>query len=584
MNFKRKRRYKYKKTSTNKQCSKPESGTSSIPVKKYNSTVNLFASRCRLRKTGRTMAKISKYHILESKNTGREICHRILNTNIGHNEYHNNVNFDAVILSLSPILESFKNRHNRYNYFEELTFIIARDNEKYKKKNKNQIHQRSLQSFFSLLLHKNVPLSLFGTRKNFKFIKRTIGRLLKTNPEKKTITRAFKRTVPEDTEKKATYASLNMQPLFNKFDISRIKWFHSINNNTVKWIIILKLLHWFFAQYIIKILHKYVVLHSVKKQWIYFVKDDWCKMQEEFIKEKISTGGLVPWIPRAKKVETRKSTFNIPIGTYKFIPSSSGLRALLVAKYSVKEKFDDIDVVLRFLQQLYVTYFNLNGLPTIANCKQAIYTFKKASTKNPLYYVCCDIQDAFGSIIQKKLYKIITTCCRQLQIYLVLRTYSIPRNGKLKQTVQFLPFYLRRAIGKKAIMNKKRKLVKLTKLVRKINKLIFDQKVKLDGKVYSIKHGVPQGMRVSPILSDIYYQNMFKEMFSVYANNGLMCTYADDILYITENEHYATEFLEIIKNGIPEYNVKFNPNKIKTNVGLPYTPTKIKFLGCNIEL
>lgn len=72
-------------------------------------------------------------------------------------------------------------------------------------------------------------------------------------------------------------------------------------------------------------------------------------------------------------------------------------------RYDVKEKFDDVDVVLRFLQQLYVTYFNKNGLPTIANCKQAIFKFK-ASTKNPLYYVRCDIQDAFGSIIQGIIY------------------------------------------------------------------------------------------------------------------------------------------------------------------------------------
>lgn len=102
---------------------------------------------------------------------------------------------------------------------------------------------------------------------------------------------------------------------------------HLIDSDTVRWIIVLKLLHWFFAQYIIKILHKYVVLISVQKQWVYIVKDDWCKMQKEFIKEKISLCGLVPWTP----IQTNK--FNIPIGTYKFIPSSSGLRALLIAKY-----------------------------------------------------------------------------------------------------------------------------------------------------------------------------------------------------------------------------------------------------------
>lgn len=104
---------------------------------------------------------------------------------------------------------------------------------------------------------------------------------------------------------------------------------HLIDNDTVRWIIVLKLLHWFFAQYIIKILHKYVVLISVKNQWVYITKDDWCKMQEEFIKEKVNSCVLVPWTP----VQADELKFNIPIGRYKFIPSSSGLRALLIAKY-----------------------------------------------------------------------------------------------------------------------------------------------------------------------------------------------------------------------------------------------------------
>lgn len=61
------------------------------------------------------------------------------------------------------------------------------------------------------------------------------------------------------------------------------------------------------------------------------------------------------------------------------------------------------------------------------------------------------------------------------------------------------------------------------------------------GRVYSIKRGVPQGVSISPILSDIYYEHMFKNMFSEYANNDLLCRYVDDILYITRNEHYAAK-------------------------------------------
>lgn len=39
----------------------------------------------------------------------------------------------------------------------------------------------------------------------------------------------------------------------------------------------------------------------------------------------------------------------------------------------------------------------------------------------------------------------------------------------------------------------------------------------------------------------------------------------------------------MIKNDIPEYNVKFNPSKIQTNVELSsYKHTKVKYLGKDI--
>lgn len=73
-------------------------------------------------------------------------------------------------------------------------------------------------------------------------------------------------------------------------------------------------------------------------------------------------------------------------------------------RYDVKEKYDDIDVILRFLQQLYVTYFNKNGLSTVASCKKQILDFVNSRSERRLYFICCDIQDAFGSIIQRIIY------------------------------------------------------------------------------------------------------------------------------------------------------------------------------------
>jgi len=190
-----------------------------IPFKDYNSKVNLFASRCRLRKINRTKAQISKYHILEKGNTGQQICCKILDTRVGLDQYDRSLNFDDVISALSPILELFKNQHNKFNYLDKLKYIVARGSKSYaKQKYKNQIHIRLVQTFFKMLLYEIVPIELFGTARNLKVVRNTINCLLKTIPRKITIKQAFRRTLHKGNND-ATGASLDIQPLLNRFDV-----------------------------------------------------------------------------------------------------------------------------------------------------------------------------------------------------------------------------------------------------------------------------------------------------------------------------------------------------------------------------
>lgn len=191
--------------------------TCPIPLDQYNSEVKLFSSRCRIRKTSRTTAKISKYHILERNNMGPDICRKILDTDIGLSRCDRRIDLNHVIPALSPILELFKNRHNRYNYFEKLKCIITKNSKKYAtQKLKNQIDVRLLQSFFGLLLYETVPFGLFGTSRNRKAIKKTICHLLKTVPQKIFITSAF-RTIQR------TRALLDIQSLFRELDVCLLK-------------------------------------------------------------------------------------------------------------------------------------------------------------------------------------------------------------------------------------------------------------------------------------------------------------------------------------------------------------------------
>lgn len=185
------------------------------------------------------------------------------------------------------------------------------------------------------------------------------------------------------------------------------------------------------------------------------------------------------------------------------------------SRYDFKEKYDDMDVVLRFLQQLYVTYFNENGISSVAKCKKEILDFVNTRSDRQLYFVCCDIQDAFGSIIQRiiycshltckylsisvlfavfylylfvysvleKLYDMIITCCEKLGTYLSVRTFILMKTKRSKRkilnTVQILSSNLKKQIPKNAIPSREKpKLVQTQKLINKIYKLIFQQKVK----------------------------------------------------------------------------------------------------------
>lgn len=67
---------------------------------------------------------------------------------------------------------------------------------------------------------------------------------------------------------------------------------------------------------------------SVKDQWVYIAKDDWCRKQEQFIKEQKSTCNLVPHVP----VKQELIFTYLPIRRYKFVPTTSGLRALSIAR------------------------------------------------------------------------------------------------------------------------------------------------------------------------------------------------------------------------------------------------------------
>lgn len=153
------------------------------------------------------------------ENTNQNIYHQIISTDINLNKCDENINFDNIIPTVLPILEKFKEQHNRFKYFDELKNILENVNKSAKPKYKNQVHVKLLKTFFGFLLYKNVPLELFGTWKNFKAVKKTIYCLLKTHPKKMPIKPSFRRNKNKSASM-TTEGLLDIEPLLRKFDVS----------------------------------------------------------------------------------------------------------------------------------------------------------------------------------------------------------------------------------------------------------------------------------------------------------------------------------------------------------------------------
>jgi RNA-directed DNA polymerase len=96
--------------------------------------------------------------------------------------------------------------------------------------------------------------------------------------------------------------------------------------------------------------------------------------------------------------------------------------------------------------------------------------------------------------------------------------------------------------------------------------------VSIDGKVYPTEIGCPQGGNLSPILSNIYLDQLDKELEK---RGHRFIRYADDCNIYVKSMKAGSRVMKSITNFLEE-NLKLVVNRQKSEVG---SPTKRKFLG-----
>ncbi|XP_031844983.1 telomerase reverse transcriptase isoform X2 [Nomia melanderi] len=408
--------------------------------------------------------------------------------------------------------------------------------------------------------HKKIPLGLFGKLTNLKKVRKAMSHLL--------ITPRFK--------------SFDLLPLILKLDISSIAWLKNLQTLKTQWLVLAKFIKWFFTGFLIKILciQFHVTTVSTRNyQRLYITRSNWCSVQRQFIKKKILSNALQP--------EVKYKQWTPPIGTFMLRPKGSSVRPIFLSKYKEKDK-SDIRIVFKFLKQLQITEY---GETSFQEKWKSVMKLKHTSKTKKFYLISSDVKDAFGSIIQGHLYNIIRSLSKNLPKVLLISTYAVKSagksidnntlcykeyfsNGNLQLPLSAGTLYARTSHSNSLRMQKRW-------LLQRIRKYIFHQRVQVGKQTYIIGKGVVQGTMLSPILSEIYYNFVLQKQMTLFTNRGEIIRYVDDILYITDNEVFAKQFLQFVQEGIPQYNCYFK--KLKTQSNIANSTNTITYIGYNIN-
>jgi len=109
-------------------------------------------------------------------------------------------------------------------------------------------------------------------------------------------------------------------------------------------------------------------------------------------------------------------------------------------------------------------------------------------------------------------------------------------------------------------------------IIPKIKKILNNNIIKFNKKLFMQKKGIPQGLSVSSFLCNLYFYNIEKELSQrIYRNidnqnKNLLMRFMDDYLCISNKENNIREFFAKSKKMAFDSKFNFNTKKSKTNV------------------
>ncbi|XP_057324374.1 telomerase reverse transcriptase-like [Microplitis mediator] len=466
---------------------------------------------------------------------------------------------------LKDICDVFAKKHLHFQY-NILLDSIPQDESLFK----GELSKKQLLHFFSQIFYHVVPNSLFGSRRNLKKVKAALKPYFEA----------------------AKIKPFTIQPLVQKLDVDSVEWLSKLKSKSSKILVLCRTIKWFFYTFIWNIIDTYFFSENnkIRKEMIYIRR--WVKGSVilNYVREQETQHNYQP----LENPVPEKHNRVIPAAHLIVQSKKDGVRPILSNCKTSDHRKEVGKKVHLLLKQLYLKNNDVVNVHTLHKIWRSVCETRKLDKTKPIYFVSCDIHDAFGSIIQDKLLDIVFELIDKLPDKIPTQWYAIIDSTNIKKksykekefiSSEILPPILPRGTlcCRTTRTRKPCTIISKNHLKTYIKSAVVQQRILHGSRTFILKKGIGQGVPMSGTLCDFYYSDMVAKEFSKFTESGHLLRYVDDFLFLTEDKELAQEFLEKIKTGVSSYGCSFHPAKTQSNLS-PYNNNEFTYLGYHYHL
>ncbi|BGP08731.1 Telomerase reverse transcriptase [Rhodotorula toruloides] len=434
-----------------------------------------------------------------------------------------------------------------------------------------------------------IPKAFWGSEQNFKLVQKHISSFLALRRYETTSLHALLQgfaIVDCDWLAPATSASRHQRPTAADMNKRRE--------------LLGEFLYWFFDSFVIDLVRTaFYVTDAATHQNrpLYFRQDDWNVLCAPLLAQ--LGNSVFEKVPKDHLLNLQRKR-ELGYSYVRLLPKETGVRPIVnLARRPLKIEANGQKTVgqpiNKILQSVFdVLTFEKKRKPylvgSLVSDPQQIYakirTYKsrllaKHGGKLPKFYlVKVDVRAAYDTIQQDKLLQIVEAVLTETLYWVQKYSQVTPINGRpfksFKReactdgdlgTFEELASKLAQELHNVVLSDQVTySSVARDRLMHVLHEHITTNLVKVSGRLYRQKTGIPQGSILSSLLCALFYGDMERRKLAFADDeDSTLLRYVDDFLFISTERERAVRFLSTMSNGIPEYGCAISPDKRLTN-------------------